>query len=218
MEELDKSLNPLSASQLESLEEAVAMYEASLDSEAARYLVGRGLSGETVRTFRVGVVDQPAPGHEGKQGMLAIPYLDRKGNPLTIRFRNLSGSGPKYLSLPGDRERMFNVGAIFQADHTIHVTEGEFDAMILNQIGLPAVAIPGASGFQARHRRMLMGFNRIWVWGDPDEAGARFTNQVINALPRSAKGAQVRGGDISEVFVASGAQALLDLVQEDRYA
>lgn len=217
MQEQDESLNPLSASQLESLEEAVATYESALDSAAARYLVGRGLSGETVRTARLGVVDDPAPGHEPYRGMLAIPYLDRNGRPLTVRFRTLPPAEKKYLTITGDHGRMYNVGAIFRADHTICITEGEMDALILEQIGLNAVALPGAHAFKPRHRRMLMGFNRIWVFGDPDQAGAEFTNKIVNALPRSAKGAQLRGGDVSEVYMAGGTDALLDLVQEDRH-
>lgn len=179
-----------------------------------QHLRARGITPETQATFRLGGVDEPHPGHAQYRGMLSIPYLDRDSRALTVRFRNL-GDGPKYLTIKDDPARMFNVRAIHQAvaahSDEIHVTEGEFDAMVLSQIGLFAVAVPGASGWQAHYRRMLAGFSRVWVWGDPDEAGAQFTTRVCQAM-RSAKGVRIRGGDINELYLKDGAGALLSLV------
>lgn len=210
-------LRPLSASQLETLEEAVAGYEEAVTPEAARYLLDRGLEEGTVATFRLGVVADPVPGHERHRGWLAIPYLDKNGQPLTIRFRCLEEHNHrenfhgKYMSILDDPSRVFSIGSIFAADDEIHVTEGEFDAVILNQLGLPAVAIPGASGFQGHHRRMLAGFSRVWVWGDPDEAGADFTNRVCRMV-RNAKGVRLRHGDVTETYLSGGADAIHNLV------
>lgn len=61
--------------------------------------------------------------------------------------------------------------------------------MVLTLVGLPAVAIPGASGWQPHHRRMLAGFPRVRVQGDPDDAGADFTTRICRAsAPRKAYG------------------------------
>jgi DNA primase len=214
-----ESLRPLSASQREALEEAVASYEVALsnDVEVVEYLVGRGIDQQTAVTFRLGVVPDPAPGHERFRDWLAIPYLNKDDQPLTVRFRCLydhdhsSYYHGKYMSISGDPSRVFNVGAIHRANDEIHVTEGEMDALILNQLDLPAVAIPGASGFQGHHRRMLAGFNRVFVWGDPDEAGAEFTNKVCRMLG-SAKGVRLRSGDVSENYLAGGEDQILSLI------
>lgn len=210
---------PLTASQLELLEEAATAYEDALDSEAFGYVEGRGIEMETVATFRLGVVADPLPGHEPFRGMLAIPYLGKHGEPLSFKFRCMKdhdhrdyGHG-KYMGVSGETARVFNVRAIHEADDTLHVTEGELDAVVLNQIGLPAVGIPGADGFRGHHRRMMAGFSRIYVWGDPDEAGAKLTNTVLKRMKQS-KPIQLRDGDVTETYLERGAEYMRSLIEE----
>ena len=211
-------LQPLTASQMETLEEATSKYEAALTVEAVRYLLGRGLTQETVLTNRLGVVADPIPGHEPFRGMLAIPYM-LKGKVLRIRFRCIEdhehrdyGHG-KYMQPSGETLIVYGIDSIHEAEHILHVTEGEFDAMILKQEGLPAIAFPGASTFQGHHGRMLAGFNRLWIWGDPDAAGAEFVQKITNRLPRSARGVKLRHGDVTETYMAGGSEALHDLIE-----
>jgi DNA primase len=197
---------------METLETAVSRYVAAMTVEAAQYLVDRGLTPETVRTFRVGVVTDPIPAHMGMTGHIAIPYL-LKGQPLAVRSRNLGDFGPKYMGVEGEPTRVFNVDAIHEADSDLHVTEGEFDAMVLTQCGLPAVAFPGANNFKGHQARMLAGFNRVYVWGDPDQAGAEFTTRILNRLPRSGRAIQLRVGDVTETYLAGGVRAIYDLLK-----
>jgi len=60
---------------------------------------------------------------------------------------------------------------------------------------------------------MLAGFSRIYVWGDPDDAGAAFMQRVCKAL-RQAKAVNLRDGDVTETYLAGGADALLALIEE----
>lgn len=212
-------MQPVPASQLEELEEAVSSYEMDLamDDEVLTYLTGRGLTEETISGSRLGVIADPRPGHDGYRNMICIPYLVH-GKPVMVRFRNLSAHGPKYLQPKGSKSRVYGVDDIHSAKDTIGIAEGEFDKLIIKQCGIPAIAIPGANAFQPHHARMLAGFSRIWVFGDPDQAGAEFTTTIVNRLPRSAKGVNMRGGDVSEIFVASGndPQSILSLIKEDK--
>ncbi|AWY07606.1 DNA primase [Streptomyces phage Yosif] len=213
-------LQPLSSSQREALEEAVTAYQGAVTAEAAKYLVGRGIGREEAATFRLGVVSDPFPGHERFRGFLAIPYLDRNGKPLSLRFRCLQEHNHrdffhgKYMSITDEPPRTYNIRAVHEALDTIHIAEGELDAMILNKVGLPAIAIPGAQGWLGRHRRMLAGFNRAYVWGDPDDAGSDFINKVSRSL-RSAKGVRLRNGDVTDTYLAGGAEALYALINEE---
>lgn len=210
-------LQPLSDSQKESLEEAVSSYQGAVTAEVARYLLDRGIGQEEAATFRLGVVGNPFPGHERFRGMLAIPYLGRDGQPLTVRFRCLAQHNHrdyfhgKYNTIKDDVPRMFGIGSVHRAGEEIHVTEGELDAIILNKLGLPAVAIPGANMWFGRHRRMLAGFNRVWVWSDPDDAGAELTSKITRAL-RSAKAVRM-SADVTDTYLAEGADALLGLIK-----
>jgi len=199
-------LQPLTDSQMQTLEEAVASYEAALTLEAVGYLLGRGLTKESVLTHRLGVVADPIPAHERYRGWLAIPYLV-KGQPVRVRFRRpdwISSEGQKYGQPTGETILTYGVDDIHAAGDTIHVTEGEFDRLILKQCGLFAIAFPGANTFKGYHGRMLAGFNRIYVWGDPDQAGADFTTTIINRLPRSGRGVKLRGGDVTETYLSAG--------------
>ncbi|QXE37105.1 toprim domain-containing protein [Streptomyces sp. GMY02] len=152
--------------------------------------------------------------------MLSIPYLDRNGQPLTIRFRCLEehdhralGHG-KYYTVKDDPPRMYGVDSIHAAGEEIHVTEGELDRIILRKVGFHAVAIPGAALWLGRHRRMLAGFSKIWVWGDPDDSGAELTNRICRAL-RRAKGIRLRGGDVTETYMRGGAETLYSLMSKE---
>lgn len=201
----------------------MAKYEAAVRHSPATvaYLRGRGLDQEDARTFRLGVVADAEPGHGRFTGMLAIPYLLHDGTPLALRFRCMEEHDHrahfhgKYNSMTGVPTRVFNTGAVFKADDEIHVTEGEFDAIVLNRIGLNAVAIPGAKAWKGHHRRMLAGFSRVYVWGDPDDAGAEFAAKVTSQM-RTAHAVRLEAGDVTDTYLAGGREALLALIEEPR--
>lgn len=200
--------------QVATLDEALTNYEAALgqDDAAVQFLLARGLDRVAVSTHRLGVVPEDClPEHRRFIGFLAIPYLGLDGRPVQIRFRCLRkhehiGHG-KYMTLEGDPARVYHVDSIVTADFDIHVTEGEIDALVLNMLGYPAVAIPGASGFQSHHRRMLAGFGRVFVWGDPDEAGAQFASKITRMM-HQAISVRLDVGDINETYVSQGEAAI----------
>ena len=181
-------LRPLSDFQREVLADAASAYEVALTRDVARFLSERGLGPDAARLFRL--------------RFRCVEPHDHRSH----------GHG-KYMSRADDPARMFNIRAIHAAGDEIHVAEGELDAITLTMIGLHAVAIPGAQAWRGHHARMLAGFSRIWVWGDPDDAGARFTATVCRALPR-AKGVRLRYGDVNASFVAGGRDALLSLIAQ----
>ena len=210
-------LRTLPASRVRALTDAAAEYN-SAAWLVSDYLERRGISDRSVSNFALGVVETPIPGHEPYVGRLAIPYLGT--NPDTgeaecwhFKFRCMAdhdckdeGHG-KYTAQAGMPTRMFNVGAIQEATDEIHVTEGEIDAIILNQCGFPAVAIPGANNWKWHYGRLLAGFNRVFIWGDPDAAGAEFVTTVHNAVRQSAA-VRMELGDVNETYLQGGLAAL----------
>lgn len=212
-------LQPLSASQMEALEEAVSSYQAQLTGQAAQYLHARGIDQQAAVTNRLGVVGSPMAGHSRFRGMLAIPFLDKHGKPLTVRFRCMVEHEHrdfyhgKYNSITGDPTRVYGIGSIFAAENEIHITEGELDSIILRKIGLHAVAIPGAKAWKGHHRRMLAGFSRVYVWGDDDDAGAEFVQKVTTQM-RQARGVNIKGGDVTDLYKSGGASALMGLLPQ----
>src|SRR4051812_39466457 len=120
---------------------ATAAYQKHLDV-AEEYLAGRGISRAIAESHRLGVVVDPMPGQEGMRGRLAIPALGRGNTVYSLRFRALHNVDSfKYLGLPGVDLRLFNVRALHEAGDTIHIAEGELDAISLGAAGLPAVGV-----------------------------------------------------------------------------
>lgn len=216
-----ETLRPLSDSERETLERAVTSYQGEFDDETEAYLDGRGVGTAERFKYRLGIVggEGTRPEHQRYRGMLAIPYLDRTGSPLSVRFRCLQnhdhrekGHG-RYNSLAGEVGRLYNIKAIFDAVDTIHITEGEVEAIILEKLGYHAVGIPGAQAWKSHHRRMVAGFSKIYVWGDPDEAGADFSKKVIKNM-RQARIITPTLGDVNETYLKGGPEAVHDLYEK----
>lgn len=215
-----ETLQPLSDSQMEALEWAVSAYQGQHTEDTEAYLDARGIGLRERLGFRLGVVGGKdiRPDHARYAGMLAIPYLDKDGRPLSLRFRCLQthdhrekGHG-KYNSLAGEIGRMFNIKAIHQPGDEVHVTEGEAESIILTKLGYSAVGIPGAQAWRPHHRRMLAGFSKVYVWGDPDEAGMEFGRKVSSSI-RGARVIIPTLGDVNETYLLGGPEAITDLIE-----
>lgn len=200
-------MEPLSDSSKNMLEEATARYQTSLNV-AAEYLMERGIDLDTAEQFRLGVVTDPITGHEQYVGRLAIPYLGILGTPTAIRFRSLNGEDPKYLSVGGTLTRLYNLRAVIDAVDTIHITEGELDAVVLEQAGYHAVGVPGANSWKRHHSRLFAGFNKVFIWGDGDRAGQQFSRTVFDALDTGVVVAMNPGQDVNDLFLAEGEEGL----------
>lgn len=207
------------------MEAAVASYSEQLTegSDAWEYLKRRGLSPKVIAGARLGVVHDPRPEHLRYRGMLAIPYLAGDGHPVQVRFRCMKdhnhrdfGHG-KYNTVSGDPARMFGIDSLLEGrrDHRspLHVTEGELDSLVLRGLGMYAVAMPGATLWKRHHTKMLEGFNRIFIWGDPDEAGAEMVTNIKRHL-RQAVSVGLRDGDVNETFLKHGPEGIRRLLHE----
>lgn len=206
-------MEPLSSDRASFLAMAAETYAANLDL-AKEYLRARGLLRGIAERFLLGVVTDPMPGHEMYQGRLTLPYVLNDGTVVSIRYRckeihDCKELGhPKYLTEPGDDARLYNTPALFAAGQSIHVTEGELDAVTLEHTGWPAVGFPGVQSVKPHHLRLLAGFSQIYVWGDGDEAGQDFVTR-IRRTHRRAVGARLPAGeDVTSLYVKDGADAL----------
>ena len=193
-----------------------------MSPELLDYLAGRGLSAETVREARFGQVLEPLNGHEYLQGRLVIPYIGPKGNVYNLRFRCMEhedckaeGCSSKYMSLPGYGSRVYNVRALVTADDTIHVTEGELDAVTLGACGLSAVGIPGVENMPAHFPRMVAGFSSVTLWADGDDAGRNFAGVFMKVIPSATTLIMSKEHDVNSIFVRDGKEGIMKLLRGD---
>lgn len=207
-------MRPLSRSTKASLESAVSQYEKTFSPEAYDYLLGRGISQESIESFRLGYVSEPISGHEQYRGCISIPSLGPAG-VYGLRFRSLGDSGgPKYLGLSGAPTRLFNIRDIHAATDTICITEGEFDSVILSQCGLYSTGVTGANNWKRHHPRMMAGFQHVFIFGDGDKAGREFSKSVADSIQSATKILLPESEDVNSFFLKQGKQALLDLMLE----
>lgn len=205
-------MRPLSASLKESLAQATDQYAKSVDL-AEEYLTARGIGPELAETFRLGVVAEPIPGHEEYADRLSIPYLGARGSVYGMRFRTLDGDGPKYLGIHGTPTRLFNLRALHESDLPFMcITEGELDCVALAASGLPGIGVPGSNNWKRHHPRLFAGFDAVYVLGDGDKAGRKFTQEVSASL-RSARPVTLPdGADVNSLLVSDGPEAIRELL------
>jgi DNA primase len=161
-------------------------------------------------------------GHEYLRGRLVIPYMGPRHNVYNLRFRCLDhtdckneGCDSKYMSLPGYPSRVFNVRSLVEAGDSIHVTEGELDAVTLEACGLFAVGIPGVDNLPAHFNRMVAGFSSVTLWADGDKAGRALASKFVKTVPSARVLILCEGHDVNSIFVKEGPQGLLKLLEEN---
>lgn len=169
--------------QKELLGAAAEKYMGSI-SLAYDYLRSRGITPETARLARLGVVAEPEPGHEAYIGRLSIPYITKSG-VVDLRFRSLNPAvEPKYMGLTGAETKMYNVLDVEKASDWIGVCEGELDTLTLSScVGIPCVGVPGANSWKKHYNRLLADFERVYVFADGDQPGTEFARGLARELP-----------------------------------
>lgn len=116
------------------------------------------------------------------QDMITIPY-HAAGNVAQIRGRawpyDKNDKKPKYKTCGGDNARLFNSDLTWDLDE-ITICEGEFDALVMTQLGFPSVGVPGAQSWQEGWNGYLSNMKRVWLLYDRDEAGQKGAKKVAD--------------------------------------
>jgi DNA primase len=191
------------------LEPLAASY-AQASSYISAYLAGRGIDGATAAQFRLGYVAQATPGagDDDYVGRMSIPYETPSGT-VDIRYRALHSTGPKYLSRPGSRARLYNVGDLRKVARRICICEGELDTIITSALcGVPAVGVPGANAWQPHFPYLFEHYERVYVLADGDTAGRDFGKRVASQVERAVVINMPEGMDVNDCFLAEGAEGI----------
>ena len=218
----------LTKSQRDFLLEAAKQYQKNLEgSPAEEFLQNRGLGSQAIKDvvdrFGLGFVgDDSDSRHEKYRGRLAIPYL--RNSPefgwtvASIRFRCVedhackpNGHG-KYMSMPGDRPRLFNTPALLTAHDTIGISEGELDAIAAQTCGIPTVGVAGAGLWKSWFVPPFQGYREVLVFADGDESGTLFAEEVAKTLPNSRVIQSPDGHDVSSLVLEKGRQYFTERV------
>ena len=201
------------AKQYKKLDSATILHNSqilwSIWTVAREYLLNtRGLTPETIKHFRLGAKED---------GRIAIPILSPSKEVYNIRRRksptDTQEDRPKYRTESWCETRLFNEVALYSGTKEIFLTEWEFDAMSLYQMGLPNVISTTlwASSFPDKWVEQFKDIERVFICYDSDEAGEEGVKKVVEKLgkdrcfllkiPQTGSGKRI---DINDFLVAGG--------------
>lgn len=152
-------------------------------------LLERGFTPETLKRWGVRFTNtQVLQGRRGEftiRNSLAIPIRDANGHLLCWCYRSTRQSPqwqPRYLYTDHIEVSDLWFGLQWHARATsIVVVEGALDAMWLDQIGVPALALLG-SKMGERKLLQLQRYQRLYLLGDRDAAGALAVQRIGRML------------------------------------
>ncbi len=183
---------------------ATVAYQKQLTPEGRAWLNNRGLTDATIKRFRLGEVAIPAPEHKRFKGSISIPYLDATYSVRSLRFRYLRGSLQKYDSLAGVKAHLFNVMATTAPK--VYLCEGEFDAILLSQMGYAAVGVSGANVFKTEWKYLFAQAEQVSIVFDGDDAGKAGANRLAGILGNVVEDLRILylppGTDVTDCAIA----------------
>lgn len=163
---------------------------------AMRYFSGRLITEASVKKFMLG--------YSEKQDMVTIPVAAPDG--MEVGFVGRSIEGKDFKNTPGlpKSKVLFNLHRI-KTSNRVYVVESSFDAIRLDQVGIPAVATLGANVSTKQIELLRKYFNSVFVIADNDEAGGNMRDKIIKSL----------GSMVTTVQLDSAYKDIGDMQDED---
>ena len=140
---------------------------------AMRYFDSRFITEDSVKKFSLG--------YSEKQDMVTIPVASPDG--MTVGFVGRSVEGKDFKNTPRlpKSKVLFNLHRV-KNSRQVYVVESSFDAIRLDQCGMPALATLGANVSSIQIGLLQKYFSDIIVVADNDEAGGNMKQRLIERL------------------------------------
>jgi DNA primase len=146
----------------------------AIESPRARtYYFGRKITEESMKKFDLG--------YSENQDMVTIPVHSPDG--MLVGFVGRSVEGKEFKNTPGlpKGKTLFNLNRV-KASRKIYVVESSFDAIRLDQCGMPSVATLGSNVSNIQTELLKKYFNDIIVIADNDDAGNNMSKRLREKL------------------------------------
>lgn len=140
---------------------------------------------------------------------ITIPIFDAQGEFLFLKYRRspLATDGPKYWYDKGGAVSLYNIEQL-AGNEMIVICEGEFDCLILEEHGIPAVTSTGGAMSFKEEWIPLFADKKIFICLDNDDAGRKGAWRIAKMLPGSKIMALPTDigehGDVTDFFVKLG--------------
>lgn len=143
-----------------------------LNDQAQEFLKKRGFTSDTIKKFKIGRTN----------GAIMFPYF-KKGELVNVKYRSITEK--KFWREKNAEPTLFNRDNCTGGG--LAICEGEFDAMALDQYGIPAVSIPSGVNdltWIEHEWDFLNKFQKIYLFMDSDAAGQKAVEEIVNRLGR----------------------------------
>lgn len=146
------------------------------ENPGKEYLLKRGISLDTANKFQIGYAeDYEQPCHS-----IIIPTSQS-----CYIQRNVDAEGIRYRERPnGGKKKIFNLEVFNKSPECVFVSEGPFDALSIEEVGFPAIALGSVSmigQFTEFLRKNEIDVPLVLAL-DSDEAGKKATAELSNTL------------------------------------
>ena len=177
------------------------------------YFENRGISLDILKENQIGFGTCKATGGRKK---IFIPYFDATGEPLFFRYRSWEkDDSVKIFASKNTSLIPYLLQHAMEGDD-IFIVEGEIDALMLMEQGIPCVGIPSAQTFKEDWIPYFKQFNKITICLDNDEAGIKGTEKIIDLLQKHLPNTDLfrikwpddfsHKGDVNDFFCSNGAE------------
>lgn len=158
------------------------------------YLGGRGITDKVQRFMSVG--------YDKGSHAVTIPWRHPDGTLANVKYRKIQGKAFWYRKGAAPiRSLVYGIDKVYKHDlREVYVCEAEIDAMSCYTIGVPAVAIGGASISDKQIGIITRSpIKRIIIAVDNDKAGGKLRKQIVDRL-----GKYVEVADIDRIDIGLG--------------
>jgi DNA primase len=185
---------------------AIKYFSQPLPPDVRAYLNERGIPDETITRFALGWNDE----------RITIPVHDRDGTLVLYKLGRAPDSpsdSPKMLYYPsGSRAELYGWDTLAQKPSSVVVCEGEYDRLVLESHGFPAVTGTGGAGtFKPEWAEAIAQVPEVYLCFDNDVAGRLGAERVARLIPQAKTVTlppQVgEAGDVTDYFVRLGKTA-----------
>jgi len=147
--------------------------QATDSPRATSYFEGRKINKESMFKFDLG--------YSEKQDSVIVPMHSPDG--MCIGFVARTVEGKEFKNTPGlpKSKILFNLHRV-KSSSTVYVVESSFDAIRLDQVGLPAVATLGANVSSSQMKLLEKYFTNVVLVADNDEAGSIMADRLVEKL------------------------------------
>ena len=171
-----------------------------ISPEAREYAHTRGLNDDTIQKFNLG----------SKPDYLSLPCFE-DGRLVGIKLRKLTPGNPRYLSVKGSIQGLFNFDRVAYSTKTVFIVKAEIPCMLLDQLGFLACSPTGGEGGWDERWRGALALSRNIVIGDNDAPGKKLGQRRALILGAELVFPDERFKDIDEVLLAEPEATLKQL-------